>query len=247
MTSSETTRLRVRDTASVALAITSGATDAVSFLALGGAFTSVMTGNLVLLGIAIGHLDGQLAVQIAVAVVGYVAGTAAGVRIVGHSAPDDPVWPAAVTRGLLTETSLFLLYAVGWWTSGAQPGAVMSGLLTGLCAVALGVQSGTVRRFGLSGLSTTYLTGTLTSLVDRLATGGRLRREVRQFAILIGLIVGAAVVAVLLAMHLGRFVLVVQFVPLVAVTIASVRLGGLRSGGGRPAKDAPTPAPQPET
>ena len=74
---------RVRDVAAVILAITSGATDAIAFLALGGAFTSVMTGNLVLLGISLGQADAALGRQIAVAVIGYIAGCYIGARITG--------------------------------------------------------------------------------------------------------------------------------------------------------------------
>jgi predicted benzoate:H+ symporter BenE len=48
--SGQTGSRRWRDAAAVALAVTSGATDAISFIVFGGAFTSVMTGNLVLLG-----------------------------------------------------------------------------------------------------------------------------------------------------------------------------------------------------
>ena len=59
---------------------------------------SVMTGNLVLLGISIGHTNGALARQIAVAIVGYIAGFAIGVRIAGIAKPDDCAWQPAVAR-----------------------------------------------------------------------------------------------------------------------------------------------------
>ena len=45
-------RIRVRQVILVLLSLNSGATDAVGFVALGGAFTSVMTGNMILLGIS---------------------------------------------------------------------------------------------------------------------------------------------------------------------------------------------------
>jgi hypothetical protein len=89
---------RARDAAAVALAVTSGAPDAIAFLALGGAFTSVMARNLVLLGISQGQADSQLARHVAVAIICYIAGSAVGARLAGTAAPDDPVWPPAVTR-----------------------------------------------------------------------------------------------------------------------------------------------------
>jgi uncharacterized membrane protein YoaK (UPF0700 family) len=90
----------LRDLAAVALAVTSGATDAIGFLALGGVFTSVLTGNMVMLGISVGRADSALAGHVAVAVVSYIAGCALGARIAGTATADDPTWAPAVTRAL---------------------------------------------------------------------------------------------------------------------------------------------------
>jgi uncharacterized membrane protein YoaK (UPF0700 family) len=212
---------RVRDVAAVTLAITSGATDAIAFLALGGAFTSVMTGNMVLLGISLGQADTALGRQIAVAVIGYIAGCYIGARITGPVVPGDRIWPPAVTRGLLVEVSLFALYAVGWWAVGGHPTGWATGGLLGVSALALGIQSATVRRFGVPGLSTTYLTGTLTTLVTSLATGGRFRDVARHLALLVALVSGAATAGLLLALHAADFLPLVQLAPLgVVVSMA---------------------------
>ena len=205
--------VRLRDAAALALGVTSGATDAISFILFGGAFTSVMTGNLVLLGISVAHAEGAAARQVAVAIIGYIAGCAAGSRIAGTASPGDPVWPPAIARGIGVEACLFVVYAAGYRATDARPsGAVAAGLL-GLSAIALGIQSSTVRRFGEGGLSTTYLTGTLTTLVISLSTGHRLRDVSRHLLILIALVCGAAL-AVLLLQHVPEFVPFTQLVPL---------------------------------
>lgn len=221
--------LRLRSGAAVALAVTSGATDALAFLALGGAFTSVMTGNLVLLGISLGERDLGLAEQIALAVVGYVAGCAIGARIAGTSRDDDPVWPPAVTKALVVEAALLVAYAVGWFSVGAQPGAAMKALLLGVCAFALGIQSAAVRRFGVSGLSTTYLTGTLTTLVIRLASGERLRNVAHHLGLLLALVTGAAIATVVL-LNAGDYAPIVPLGPL-AVVLAMASVVGSAGGG----------------
>ena len=213
---------RLRAAAVVALAVTSGATDAVAFLALGGAFTSVMTGNLVLLGISLGQGNPLLAAHIVLAVIGYIGGCALGVRLAGIPRPDNVVWPPAVTRALIVETCLFLVYAIGWWAVGGDPGAAMRPALLGVCAVALGIQSSAVRRFGVPGLSTTYLTGTLTTLVIRLVSGERLRDLAHHLSSLIALVAGAVAVALLLKLHVGEFAPLVTLVPLVAVLAIAV-------------------------
>lgn len=189
---------RHRTVATVILAVVSGATDALGFLALGGAFTSVMTGNMVLLGIALGRWDGELAGHTAAAIVCFILGCAAGARLAGSPRPDDPVWPRPITIALWVEFVALACFAAAWWASGSAPaGLVQLGLLV-INALALGVQSSAVLRFGVSGLSTTYLTGTLTTLVSRLVSGHRFRDVAHSLSILAGLIGGAALMTALL-------------------------------------------------
>lgn len=209
----------MRDAAAVTLAVTSGATDALAFLTLGGAFTSVMTGNLVLLGISVGQRDAHLAGQIVLAVVGYIAGCAAGARIAGNPRPDDPTWPSSVTRTLVVETVLFVGYAAAWWVAGANPDGAMKPALLAVCAFALGIQSSAVRRFGVAGLSTTYLTGTLTTLVFEVASGARLRDLTRHLGVLVALVIGAVLAAMLLGLHAGVYAPIVQLLPLAVVLV----------------------------
>ena len=65
----------------VALTFASGAMDVASFTRLGSVFTSVMTGNIVLWGLAAARGSLTLASHTAVAIVGYIAGVAGGSRI----------------------------------------------------------------------------------------------------------------------------------------------------------------------
>jgi uncharacterized membrane protein YoaK (UPF0700 family) len=64
--------------------------------------------------------------------------------------------------------------------------------LLALNAAALGVQSSAILRFGVSGLSTTYLTGTLTTVVVRLVSGQSLQAVGQSARLLAGLVTGAA-------------------------------------------------------
>jgi uncharacterized membrane protein YoaK (UPF0700 family) len=176
----------------VVLAVVSGATDAIGFLGLGGAFTSVMTGNMVLLGLGAGTSDGTLVAHAALAIAAFVAGCVVGTRVAGTHQPGDGVWPAAVTRALVVELGVVLLFAIGWEATGGRPSESMQLPLLAINAVALGMQSSTTQRFGVSGLSTTYLTGTLTGVVVRLTSGGGLRAAAGSMQILVALVVGAA-------------------------------------------------------
>jgi uncharacterized membrane protein YoaK (UPF0700 family) len=221
-TASPRSTTRLRQTLVVALAVVSGATDAIGLLALGGAFTSVMTGNMVLLGVAASSADGHLAASSGLAILAFCAGAALGARLAGVPVAGDPVWPRQVTVALGVESVLFAAYAAGWWISGGSPGRGLALALLLCTAVGLGIQSSTVQRFGVSGMSTTYLTGTLTTVVIRLATGRGVREVWHSVEILLGLIAGAAAGA-LLVLHLPLVAPVLQLGALGAVVLA----GGL--------------------
>lgn len=84
------------------------------------------------------------------------------------------MWPPTVTAVLALEGGFLLAFAVGWQvTIGAAPRLVAGFALIVLSALATGVQSAAARRLDVLGIATTYITGTLTSLVTRLVGGMR--------------------------------------------------------------------------
>jgi uncharacterized membrane protein YoaK (UPF0700 family) len=90
-------------------------------------------------------------------------------------------------------------------------------------AAALGVQSSTVQRFGVSGLSTTYLTGTLTSAVIHLVWRRTPRGSERHWNIIGALVAGAAMAAVM--RELARPALPApQLVGMAVVLVVAVRI-----------------------
>jgi uncharacterized membrane protein YoaK (UPF0700 family) len=94
----------------VLLTFASGASDVASFTRLGGVFTSVMTGNMVVFGLSLAQGSISLAAHTVVAFCGYVAGVAAGARIawrhaqlrraagVGHRTATDASQPSGHKR-----------------------------------------------------------------------------------------------------------------------------------------------------
>jgi uncharacterized membrane protein YoaK (UPF0700 family) len=188
----------VRNALVVVLAVTSGATDALGFLALGSAFTSVMTGNMVLFGVAVAHGDLAALALTTVAVGSFVAGAGLGARVAGSPRHDDPVWPRPITVALWIELALFAVVAAAWWGLDSHPSRGYFLPLLAVNAAALGLQSSAIQRFGVSGMSTTYLTGTLTAVTIHLVTGRGLAAVRHPIGILTGLAAGAAVCAVLI-------------------------------------------------
>ena len=83
----------------------------------------------------------------------------------------------------------------------------------------MGVQSATVKDMGLSEVSTTYLTATLTGLVSSLVSPGqRTPFGVRRFGVLIGLAAGAGLSGLLVATAAAG----VPLLPLAAVVTTLV-------------------------
>jgi uncharacterized membrane protein YoaK (UPF0700 family) len=209
--------VRVRDGAAMALATASGSTDAIGYLALGHVFTSAMTGNLTLMGIAMAHRDGLRIGRVLVSLVCYMVGAALGARLARTPEPQDPVWPPTVTRALALEAALFVMYAVSWWVLGPQPDVYAKAMLLGLGATALGIQSSAMQRFGSGvGLNTTFLSGSLVRLVGQLATGRRYRDIHHHLLVLVGLICGGCLGA-LLVLHAPAFA---PLVPLSGLAVA---------------------------
>jgi uncharacterized membrane protein YoaK (UPF0700 family) len=201
-------REQVKSLIAVVLTFASGATDVVSFTHLGSVFTSVMTGNIVLLGLAVAHASVSLATHTTTSIAGYIAGVAVSTWIArGFGAsPAETVddsrasgLPSHVIWALFAELILFAGFALGWEISGANPAGWAQFCLLATVAAAIGMQSATVNRMNLSDVGTTYLTGTLTTLVASLVTPGqRTRFKLRRFGVLFGLAAGAGLSGLLI-------------------------------------------------
>ncbi|MDT0261656.1 YoaK family protein [Jatrophihabitans lederbergiae] len=222
--------LRRRHALVVVLTFLTGAADATGFLALGGAFSSVMTGNMVLLGLSVGHAEATLAVNSGAAIISYIIGVLVGAHIAGTAHPSDPVWPRQVTRALAAELLVLSAFLVLWEITAEDRSAIAARALLMLAAAALGIQGSAIQRFGVPGLSSTYLTGTLTSLISAVAARKPARTLLASTQVLLALIVGAAVGAVLVD-HLPRLSPVLLLVPMVCVLVASRGLKSEQASG----------------
>jgi uncharacterized membrane protein YoaK (UPF0700 family) len=176
----------------VVLTLATGATDVATFTRLGGVFASVMTGNLVLLGLAIGR-SGALATHVVLAFAGYSAGVAAGTRLIRVVQATGSL-RQALLAALFAELVLLAGFAVGWELTGGAPRGAARLVLIAVASAAMGTQSAAARGLGLgSQLSTTYLTGTLTSFVAAWVVPGRqARMQSREVLVLAALTAGAA-------------------------------------------------------
>jgi len=194
----------------IALTFGSGANDVASFTRLGGVFTSVMTGNIVLWGLSAAQRSVSLFSHTAVSIAGYIAGVAGGTwvshgfKIHAPARPDDTdrasVLPVHVSSALFTELILLAGFTAGWEVTGARPAGWVEFVLLAVLAAAMGMQSSSVNEMGLTNVSTTFLTGTLTGLVSSLAKPGQgMQHGRRRVGVLVGLAAGALLCGLLVA------------------------------------------------
>src|SRR6202140_5113693 len=88
--------LKVRDLLLNALTVSSGAVDAISFVALGKVFTAFMTGNIAFLGLRVAGAGAPGAVAILVSMAAFAVGVYVSTRIVKPSGASG-MWPGSVT------------------------------------------------------------------------------------------------------------------------------------------------------
>ncbi|MFI6650345.1 DUF1275 family protein [Streptomyces sp. NPDC050529] len=164
------------------LSAASGAADAFVFICVGQVFAGVMTGNLVLLGAAAaGAGEEGVALRVVTALVSYGCGVAWGAV-----AGERMWWRLPVM--LLIEVVLLGLGAALWACGLITSDADRLGLLV-VMGLAMGIQ-GRVRA-----TPTNYFTGTLTSLVARLARASWRRDDGWVVGRLLAVVAGAALAA----------------------------------------------------
>ena len=209
----------IRDSLVVLLTLTTGAVDVTSFLALGNVFSSVVTGDMVLLGAAAGTGRPELAVHSGVALAGYMVGVLAGAPLAARPPHASGTWPPSVTVTLAAELVILAAFSVGWELTGTHPSGGVQLALLAVLATAMGLQAAAVRRLGQ--MSTTYLTSTLTALVAGLVSGSKPDGMARSLGVLATLIIGAIGASILLENARAWLPLVI-LLPLGLVIVASV-------------------------
>lgn len=221
------------------LTFASGCVDAVTLTVIGGAFTSVITGNLILAGRGLGTATLEPALHAIMAVAGYVAGVAIGSRLAqraGRAEADEPSveWPRRATIVLAAECLLLIAVNAGWIGYLARPPAAAADVLLVVAGVCLGMQGAAAR--AIAGTpSTTYMTGALTNLVEALATGQARKADPTAAVGLAALVAGAACGAVLI-----RHARPAALLPALAAIVLVVLIKGRHHRTELPSGPAPT-------
>jgi len=208
-----------RDYRVVLLTIASGAVNAVSFLALGKVFSSVITGNLVLLGVAATTHSAPEALHAGLGIAGYAAGVLVAAPLAARHSHQTGTWPASVTITLGIELIVLAAFCIGWELSDGSPHDGGQLVLLIMAAAAMGMQSAAVRRLGQ--MSSTYLTSTLLGVLAGLATRTKPEGLGRSLGALAAVVVGALAGGIL-AKSAHAWLPVAVLLPLAVVVAGSL-------------------------
>jgi uncharacterized membrane protein YoaK (UPF0700 family) len=202
------------------LTVVSGLIDAVSYLGLGRVFTANMTGNVVVLGFAAAGAPGFSVPHTATSLVCFLLGAVVGGRVAARFGTGSRRRWARLT--LAAEAVLVAGSAAVAFAWPGATGTVYA--LIALTAFAMGLRNATVRKLGVSDLTTTVLTMTLTGLASESRLGDATgHRSPRRTASVIAMLGGACLGAWLVLHHgLG--------IPLALAAAASGLLAVVASG-----------------
>jgi len=219
----------------MALTFSTGIIDAVGYLGLDRVFTGNMTGNVVILGMALTGADGLPVLGPALALVLFLVGAGVGGRILRGA-----VVPWSRRTNLLFGSVAGMVLAVGVLVIAAESQAAAITATT-LLAAAMGVQAATARHIAVKDVTTVVVTSVLTGLAadSKLGSGsgsGSGAGTTRRIVVVTILLAGAAVGAALLQWHLAAGVL------LAGVIIAAVTVAGWTHPATRDALSVPAGA-----
>src|SRR5260221_1145058 len=222
--------LRVRDLLLNLLTVSSGAVDAISFLALGKVFSAFMTGNIAFLGLRVAGAPAAGAVAIVSSVAAFAAGVYLSTRIV-KSSERSGMWHQQVTVALGVSLIGHAVFVAVWFASNGEPTIEVAHVLLGSWALAMGMQSAAVRTLHVEGVFTTAATATIICLVGDMTNWSATVAERRRFAGVVASLLVGATTGGLLLVHAHIYAPVLPFViTVMAVATAAIAFPEARRG-----------------
>ncbi|MCU1519325.1 MAG: hypothetical protein JWQ75_4046 [Pseudarthrobacter sp.] len=187
------------------LTFSTGVIDAVGYLGLDRVFTGNMTGNVVILGMALIGADDLPVLGPAIALAGFVLGAVIAGRVLK---PEAAGWSRRTTALLTAVGGTMAAVAAVLFAQMPQAGEPLTLVVTAALAVAMGLQAATARHLSVKDVTTVVVTSTLTGLAaDSRLGGGCGAHWGRRLGAVVLILAGATAGAALLHVHAGLGVL----------------------------------------
>jgi uncharacterized membrane protein YoaK (UPF0700 family) len=219
-----TDRIVILDLGLAALATASGVTDVTTFLSLGDVFTSAMTGNTALLGIALSQGRHVSATHSVSALIGFSLGALLGAAMNLRGRQSKAAVLEVVRLLVLMEMCCLGAFAAILTSTGPPPESAVLYALILLSAIGMGLQGIAARQINSPGVNTIVFTSTLINIVISLTgtfmrgseAGGVPPDTKRQIAMFLAYAFGAIIAGILAGPALSLLV----WVPMLAVVLA---------------------------
>ena len=204
----------------LALTFSTGVIDAVGYLGLDRVFTGNMTGNVVILGMALTGADGLPIVGPIIALVLFMAGAAVSGRTLRKAAAG---WTSRTTV-LFALVGVVLLAAAVPMLVLSDPIEPVKLAVTGALGLAMGVQAGAARQIGVKDVTTVVVTSTIVGLAFDSVFGGATKGHPwpRRVLAIVLIGAGAGVGALLLNVHIGLGMATAAAITLVAALVGHI-------------------------
>ena len=210
----------------LALTFSTGIVDAVGYLGLDKVFAGNMTGNVVILGMAIVGAEGLPWVGPLVALIAFMAGAVIGGRTLRR---ESIGWNTRTSWSFTAVAAALAVLTGVTVATGGVPPEPWGLAITVLLAAAMGFQAAVARHLAVKDVTTVVVTSTITGLAaDSVLAGGSgqpwRRRAGAVVLIALGALVGALLLRVGIALPLGLATV---------VTAAAAVVGHLAAHEGR--------------
>ncbi|WP_230313357.1 YoaK family protein [Nakamurella alba] len=200
----------------LALTFSTGIGDAVGYLGLDRVFTGNMTGNVVILGMGLVGAEGLPVTGPLLALVGFLVGAAVGGRALKGL---DAGWFPRTTI-LLAVVAVVIAALAGLLFVFPHPTIPVAVTVTTLLSTAMGLQAATARHIAVKDVTTVVVTSTITAIAaDSPLGGGSPKGWERRLGAIVLLILGAAVGALLLRLHIGSGIALAAVVTAVVAVV----------------------------
>ncbi|MET0932043.1 MAG: YoaK family protein [Aeromicrobium sp.] len=204
----------------LALTFSTGVIDAVGYLGLDRVFTGNMTGNVVILGMAIVGADDLPVLGPVLALTGFMGGAALGGRVLRVAGPG---WTRRTTVlfSLVAATMLVVAVVLVAVPDFSEP---LTLTITTVLGAAMGIQAATARFIAVKDVTTVVVTSTITGLAadSVLGTGTGKGHSSRRAAAVLLILAGAAAGAALLKWELAAGLVLSGVITLVVTVLGAL-------------------------
>ncbi len=210
--------------------VAAGGVDAFSLMRLKETFTSAMSGNTVLLGLDIAQQHFVAAGRATTSLAAFIMGLAvAGFPMARYGTKKE--WTKVVTFVTGLELLVLLIFA-GIFYADIKPLELELFVMVALASFSMGLQSSIAYHMSIPGITTTYFTGTLNSIVNGTALdlvnpeeAPDTRRTLFQIVIFVAYLL-SALAAAMLVVYLPAEAVLFPVAAVAAVLASALLIGG---------------------